>query len=76
MKSVRVIYNPQRDCLFSVLSIRESMIYACQMQKYCGRNIDILNNDVILDESLKLLNEDKHNEFKVNEIIDQLGMKL
>ncbi|UXI15800.1 apoptosis inhibitor [Sarcoptes scabiei] len=80
IKDVRIIYNPQKDFLFSVLSIRENLHYAYQLQKYCGRNIDILTNN------LNNNNCDENNDAdgqcrsisyeigKVKEIIEQLGL--
>ena len=73
IKDVRIIYNPQRDCLFSVLTIRESLIFACELAKYCGRNLDILKQDTYSQNGVKLMNDSKENALKVNEIIDQLG---
>ncbi|XP_075681358.1 ATP-binding cassette sub-family G member 1-like [Dermatophagoides pteronyssinus] len=72
-KEVRIIYNPQKDFLFSVLSIRENLNYACQLQRYCGRNIDILNDNTMHGD-VKLLDASKYDYHKVEEIIDQLGL--
>ncbi|KAH9406641.1 ATP-binding cassette sub- G member 1 [Tyrophagus putrescentiae] len=52
IKDVRIIYNPQHDCLFSVLSPRESMLYACQLQKYTGQEeIDLLQQEFVFASS-------------------------
>lgn len=49
---MRIIYNPQHDCLFSVLSPRESMLYACQLQKYTGQEeIDLLQQEFVFASS-------------------------
>lgn len=45
---MRIIYNPQHDCLFSVLSPRESMLYACELQKFTGKGqIDLLQQEFV-----------------------------
>ncbi|KAI2809701.1 ABC protein, sub ABCG [Blomia tropicalis] len=90
MKRVRIVYSPQKDCLINVLTVRESMLYAAEMQRYCGRNLDIwkTENDEGYDEEDDIDDSDidqfelrkqhyhneKHGYLKVEEIIDQLGL--
>lgn len=71
---MRIIYNAQHDSLFSVLSIRESMMYACELQMYCGRNIDIMKNDNLNNSPSRTKSMSKVNRRKVNDIIEQLGL--
>lgn len=73
IKDVRIIYNPQKDFLFSVLTIRENLNYAFELQKYCGGNINILQND-INDGQVRVAKKSKYANQKVEEIIDQLGL--
>lgn len=48
MKDVSIIYNPQHDCLFSVLTPRESMLYACELQKFTGQGqVDLLQQEFV-----------------------------